>query len=176
LSVYGRSKLEGEAAVQAANPRHIILRTAWVYSAMGRNFVKTILEQAKARERLRVVADQRANPTYAPHLVDAIVSLAMQLKSRNAAEDRWGVYHAAGTGGATWWDLAAEALRRSAELGGPAIPVDPIKAADYPTASPRPMNTELDCSKLEQAFGLRLPRWQDGVAECVGRLLAPQET
>jgi dTDP-4-dehydrorhamnose reductase len=176
LSIYGRSKLEGETAVQAANPMHIILRTAWVYSAVGRNFVKTILEQAKSHDRLRIVDDQHGNPTYAPHLVDALISIAVRMKGQDVSDHRWGIYHAAGSGGATWWDLAGEALRRSAALGGPAVPVDPITTAEYPTASPRPMNSELDCTKLEQTFGLRLPRWQDGVAECVGRLLAPQAT
>jgi dTDP-4-dehydrorhamnose reductase len=176
LSIYGRSKLEGETAVQAANPMHIILRTAWVYSAVGRNFVKTILEQAQSRRHLRVVNDQRGNPTYAPHLVDAIIAVAVQLKGRDTADPRWGIYHATGTGGATWWDLASEALRKSAELKGPAATVDAIATADYPTTSQRPMNSELDCSKLEQAFGLRLPPWQEGVAACVERLLMPQDS
>ncbi len=176
LSVYGRSKLEGEAAVQEANPMHIILRTAWVYSAMGRNFVKTILDQAQSRARLRIVDDQRGSPTYAPHLVDAIIAIALQMKGRDVADQRWGVYHAAGSGGATWWELASEVMRKAAELEGPSAAVDAITTADYPLASARPTNSELDCTKLEQAFGLRLPPWQDGVAACVGRLLAPQET
>jgi dTDP-4-dehydrorhamnose reductase len=143
---------------------------------MGRNFVKSILDQAQAHKPLRVVDDQRGNPTYAPHLVDAIISIALQMKRQDASDGRWGIYHAAGSGGASWWELASEALRKSAELKGPSAPIDAITTADYPTASPRPMNSELDCTRLEQAFGLRLPPWQDGVAECVGRLLAPQET
>lgn len=175
-SVYGRSKLEGEDAVREANPMHVILRTSWVYSAVGRNFIKTILEQARTRERLSVVADQRGNPTYAPHLVDAIFTLAGRMKGGKPDDPRWGVYHAAGSGSASWCELAGEALRASAVLHGPAVPIDPISAADYPTATKRPINSELDCTKLEHTFGIRLPPWQDGVAACIGRLLAPQET
>jgi dTDP-4-dehydrorhamnose reductase len=175
-SVYGRSKLEGEDAVREANPMHVILRTAWVFSAVGRNFIKTILEQARTRERLSIVADQRGNPTYAPHLVDAIFTLAGRVKGTTRDDPRWGIYHAAGSGTATWWELAGETLRNSAALHGPAVPIDPISAADYPTATRRPVNSELDCTKLERTFGIRLPPWQEGVAACVGRLLAPQET
>ena len=178
-TVFGRSKLEGEAAVIAANPRHVILRTSWVFSPTGRNFVKTMLAQADEQERVRVVADQRGNPTYAPHLVDAILELARQLSARKSADDRdddpasgpWGIYHAAGTGATTWAGLAAEVFRASAALGGPAAAVEPIASADYPTRARRLPNAELDCSKLERTFGLRLPAWQDGVAECVRRLL-----
>jgi dTDP-4-dehydrorhamnose reductase len=174
--VYGRSKLEGEVAVRDANPMHVILRTAWVFSATGRNFVKTILERARLGERLRVVDDRRGNPTYAPHLVDAVIAIALQMKGKADADGRWGVYHAAGTGAATWHALAAEVLRRSAARHGPAVPIEAIASTEHPTAAPRPENSELDCTKLERAFGVRLPPWQDGVAACVDRLLALEQT
>ena len=108
VTVFGRSKLEGETSVRAANPKHVILRTAWVYSPSGRNFVKTMLEQAGVRDRVRVVDDQRGSPTYAPHLVAAILDVARQLSGRKSAEGPWGVYHAAGTGTTTWRGVAAE--------------------------------------------------------------------
>lgn len=174
-TVFGRSKLEGEAALAAANPRHVILRTAWVFSPSGRNFVKTMLAQAAEHDSVRVVDDQRGSPTYAPHLVAAILELARQLSGKKAGEGSadgpWGVYHAAGTGTTTWRGFAEEVFRRSAALGGPAAEVWPIKSADYPTPAQRPANSQLDCAKLERTFGLRLPAWQEGVAECVERLV-----
>ena len=170
-TVYGRSKLEGEAAVRQANPKHVVLRTSWVFSPTGRNFVKTMLTQAAEQSRVRVVEDQRGSPTYAPHLVAAILELARQLSARKGADGPWGVYHAAGTGTTTWLGLAEEVFRRSAAIGGPTAAVDAIGSADYPTPAARPANSQLDCGKLERTFGLRLPAWQDGVAECVERLV-----
>jgi dTDP-4-dehydrorhamnose reductase len=170
-TVFGRSKLEGEAVVRSANPRHVILRTAWIYSPTGRNFVKSMLEQAASRDRVRVVDDQRGSPTYAPHLVAAILDVARQLSGRKGADGPWGIYNAAGTGTTTWRSFAEEVFRRSAALGGPVAEVEPIASADYPTPAPRPANSQLDCSKLERTFGLRLPAWQEGVAECVERLV-----
>jgi dTDP-4-dehydrorhamnose reductase len=178
-TVFGRSKLEGEIAVREANPRHVILRTSWIFSPTGRNFVKTMLAQAAERKCVRVVDDQRGSPTYAPHLVAAILELARQLSARkgekasaNGPQDGpWGVYHAAGTGTTTWRGLAEEVFRRSQALGGPVAEVEPIRSVDYPTPAQRPMNSQLNCAKLERTFGLRLPTWQEGVRECVERLL-----
>lgn len=172
-SVYGRSKLDGELAVQAANPKHIILRTAWVFSPAGRNFVKTMLRLAGERDRLRVVGDQHGSPTYAPHLAAAILEIAKQLTTSAGDGNRWGVYHAAGTGTASWYDVACEVFRQSAALNGPSVPVDAITTDDYPTAATRPANSRLDCSKLDRAFGVTLPAWTSGVEACVGRLLGP---
>jgi dTDP-4-dehydrorhamnose reductase len=171
VTVFGRSKLEGEHAVAEANPRHVILRTSWVFSPSGRNFVKTMLARAAEGERVRVVDDQHGNPTYAQHLVGAILELARQLSGKKADEGPWGIYHAAGTGAATWRELAEEIFRQSAARGGPSAAVEPISSADYPTPAQRPANSRLDCNKLECTFGLRLPAWQQGVSECVERLL-----
>ncbi len=170
-TVYGHSKLEGEDAVRAANPKHVILRTAWVFSPSGRNFVKTMLNRAAERERVSVVNDQRGSPTYAPHLVDAILDLARKLNTDEDGQAPWGVYHAAGAGTTTWCEMAEEVFRCSAALGGPTAAVDPIASTDYPTPAQRPANSQLDCSKLKRAFGIRLPAWQAGVAECVERLV-----
>jgi dTDP-4-dehydrorhamnose reductase len=170
-TVFGRSKLDGEQAVREANPKHLILRTAWVFSPSGRNFVKSMLGQAAEQPRVRVVDDQHGSPTYAPHLVSAILELARQLSAARTEENAWGVYHAAGTGTTTWRGFAEEVFRRSAAMGGPTAAVDPIASADYPTPAQRPANSQLDCGKLERTFGLRLPDWQVGVGECVERLL-----
>lgn len=170
-TVYGRTKSAGEAAVQAANPKHIIVRTAWLYSEYGRNFVKTILRAARAGQPLRVVADQYGSPTYAPHLVDAILSIAARVTKPDAPDTPpWGIYHAAGTGRASWYDIAREALANTTDLKSSAAAVEAITSAEYPTPTPRPAHSELDCTKLEREFGLRLPVWTDGLAQCVARL------
>ncbi len=168
LGVYGQSKLAGERAVIAANPRHIVLRTAWVYSPFGHNFVRTMLRLAETRDELGVVADQTGNPTYAPQLAAAIFDIAAAL--RRDRERRWGIYHAAGTGDATWYDFASEIFARSAEHGGRRPRLRAITTADYPTPAPRPANSRLDCRKLAQAFGITLPHWRDGVRDCIDRL------
>ena len=170
-TVYGQTKLKGEAAVQAANPKHIILRTAWVFSPFGRNFVKTILQQAHDGAALRVVADQFGSPTYAPHLVDVILAIAARIARKDAAaEIPWGIYHAAGSGRASWYDVARQALLCTDDVKHLADRIEPIGAAQYPTTTLRPAHSELNCAKLEKAFGLKLPAWQDGVAQCVARL------
>jgi dTDP-4-dehydrorhamnose reductase len=166
MGVYGRSKLKGEAAVAAANARHVILRTAWVYGAHGHNFLKTMLRLARERPELRVVADQRGNPTYAPHLADAILAIAAKIGSGKL----WGIYHATATGETTWHGFASAIIAAAKPLGVPQVPVRPITTADYPTPARRPANSCLDCGKLERAFGLRLPSWQQGLAECLGEL------
>lgn len=168
-TVYGQSKLAGELAVQEVNPKHVILRTAWMYSPFGRNFVKTMLERLREGGPLRVVGDQRGSPTYVPHLAEAALAIARRLA---AGEDGlWGVYHAAGGGAATWYDMAAEIMRHPALPGGQEARLEAIGSDAYPARAPRPANARLDCGKLERTFGLKLPPWRDGVAECVRRLL-----
>ena len=170
-SVYGRTKLDGERAVAAANPKHIILRTAWVYSPFGKNFVKTILNNAAKGNPLRVVEDQIGSPTYAPHLVEAILAIAEQITGPAAKTDAWGVYHAAGQGAASWYDVAQEILAQSKTVGGPQTALSAIGSDGYPTRAVRPKNSILDCTKMKRVFGAELPPWQTGVALCVKRLL-----
>jgi len=172
-TIYGQSKLAGEAEVQKANPKHIILRTEWIHSPFGRCFVSNILQRAQLGMPLKVVNDQYGNPTYAPHLVDAILAVAASLTSRPADAIPWGIYHAAGTGTATWYDVAREALIKAEQLTGLSFSLDAISSAEYLTRSHRSSNSQLDCSKLKQTFGVELPAWQEGAQECVGRLLAP---
>jgi dTDP-4-dehydrorhamnose reductase len=165
------------------------LRTSWVYSPFGRNFVSVMLEKARAGEKLRVVDDQFGSPTYAPHLVEVILGVARRLAAGGDCDKLWGVYHAAGsegTGGreasaeasgaelscaVSWRCLAEEIFRQSAARGGPIADVKAITSKDYPTRAPRPASAQLDCSKLYSVFGLRLPPWREGVADCVRRLL-----
>lgn len=170
VGVYGHSKLAGEAAVRDANPKHLILRTAWVFSPTGHNFVKTMLDLAATRDRLNVVDDQFGNPTYAPHLATAILKLAGQLGA-DPQQVSWGTYHLAGTGTTTWCGLAREVFQCSAAIGGPAAEVSPISTEDYPTPAQRPANSQLDCGKIQSAFGIEMPNWQMGVEDCVTQLV-----
>ncbi len=170
-TVYGRSKLEGEHAVIEANPQHVIIRTGWVFSATGRNFATKILGAATAGEVLRVVSDQRGNPTFAPHLASAILDVAHQITSRRTIDGAWGTYHAAGAGITSWHRFACEILEKASKLGRASAPVEPIATAAYPTPAPRPLNSALDCAKFDRAFGLALPTWQEGADACVQEIL-----
>lgn len=170
-SVYGRSKLAGERAVAAANPRHVILRTSWIYSPYGTNFVKTLLRRATEEAEVDVVDDLFGCPTYAPHLAAAILTIA-SLVSKNREAARWGTYHAAGSGSASWFDVARTALAVSRSLGGPFAEVRATVTAPGATKVPRLANGRLDCTLLQDAFGIRLPPWQEGVTDCVRELLA----
>lgn len=168
-NVYGRSKAEGEAAVRAANPQHLILRTAWVYSATGNNFVRTMLRLAADRPSLNVVDDQVGSPTYAPDLAAVVLELAEH--AAGGERTVWGTYHAAGSGAVSWCGLAREVFRVSQSLGGPSAVVAAISTSGYPTPARRPANSRLDGSRLADVFGLRLPAWELSVAACVERLL-----
>lgn len=171
-TVYGRSKLAGEERVAAANPRHLILRTSWVYSAFGSNFVKTMLRLAGERTELRVVADQYGNPTHAGDLASAILQAASQLARKGADGDVWGLYHVAGQGHTTWHGFAQAIVAAAVRYGGKQIPVRAIGTADFPTPAQRPANSRLNCDKFTKVFGLRLPPWTDGVDRCVRQLCA----
>jgi dTDP-4-dehydrorhamnose reductase len=165
--VYGASKLAGEHAVAAACSRAIILRTSWVYSPVGRNFVRTMLSVGQKNPTLRVVADQHGCPTSAPDLAEAIVGIAEQL-AEGGWQDRYGgIFHAAGSGATTWHGLAAATFAAAARHGMTPPVVEPITTDQWPTKAKRPANSRLDCEKLYRMFGLRLPPWQDGLARTV---------
>lgn len=170
VGAYGRSKFAGETAVVAANPRHVILRTAWVFGAHGHNFLKTIVRLTRERPELRVVADQHGNPTYAPHLAQTILAIAAQLTEGRRGV--WGIFHAAGNGATTWHGFATAIVSAAARLGAPQVPLLPIATDAYPTPVRRPPNSRLDCAKLARVYGLRLPTWQQGLDECIARLAA----
>ncbi len=171
INAYGRSKLAGEAAVTAAGPRHLILRTSWIYSPFGTNFVRTMLRLGAERQKLGVVDDQLGCPTYAPHLADAILAIAAQVDGAAASDPRWGIYHAAGSGETSWCGFAREIFRGTAARGLPTPAVDALTTADYPTPARRPANSRLDCGKLAGTFGVGLPDWKDGTRDCLERLL-----
>jgi len=172
--IYGASKLAGERAVLAAHANSALLRTAWVYSPFGSNFVKTMLRLAESRDEISVVADQRGNPTSALDIADAIFTVAANLIAGDRANQR-GVFHMTGSGDASWSEFAQAVFAASAEEGGTSARVNPITAAEYPTPARRPTNSRLDCEKLALAHGVRLPPWQASMKEVVERLLQPAE-
>ena len=168
-SVYGRTKLAGERAVAVANPRHVILRTAWVYSPFGKNFVKTMIRLAAGRDVVRVVADQYGNPTSALDIADGILAIAPQLLGEAPAE-RFGVFHLAGTGSTHWAGFAAAILKASAAAGGPSSRVEEITTADFPTKAKRPANSRLSTERLHKVLGWQGPDWRSSCDAVVRRL------
>lgn len=170
--VYGASKLAGEEAVLAAHAGNsAILRTAWVYSPFGANFVKTMLRLAEARDTLGVVGDQRGNPTSALDIADGVLQVAENLAADSDPALR-GVFHMTAAGEASWAEFADAIFAASARHGGPAAQVKAITTADYPTPARRPANSRLDCGKLARTHGVALPAWRDALGPIVVRLLA----
>ncbi len=169
-SVYGASKLAGEAAVAQANPDHVILRTAWVYSPFGKNFVKSILRLAAERDSLAVVADQHGNPTSALDLADGIIHVTKQVLA-GASRERFGIFHLAGSGHASWFDVAEQVMDFSRRLDGPHVPVKRISSAEYPAKACRPLNSKLDCSKMETVYNWRAPDWRTSLEADVAEIL-----
>jgi len=176
LGVYGRSKLAGEEAVRNSLARHLILRTAWVYSPFAGNFAKTMLRLAHDRDELKVVDDQHGTPSYAPHLAQAIISMVTRLNNEQDTDRFWGTYHMTAGGETTWCAFAHEIFARSSEFGGPSARAIPIPTKDYPTPAQRPANSVLDCGKLAEQFNIRLPDWREGVSECIERLLKEEKS
>jgi len=173
--VYGASKLAGEHAVLEENADSVVLRTAWVYSPFGSNFVKTMLRLAADRDEVAVVADQRGNPTNALDIADGIIAVARNLATSDDPELR-GVFHMAGSGDASWAELAEATFAASAARGGPSAAVRRIDAAEYPTAARRPENSRLDCGKLARVHGITLPDWHNALERVVSRLLQPADS
>lgn len=167
---YGRSKLAGESAVARAAPDHVILRTAWVYSPFGTNFVRTMLRLGETRAEVGVVADQRGNPTAALDIADALIAVARNLVASPDPALR-GVFHMTGSGEAVWADVAEAVFAEAARHGRAPVRVNRIRTADYPTPARRPVNSRLDCSRLAGHHGITLPPWRQGVAATVARLL-----
>ena len=169
--VYGASKLAGEKAVLAAQPNAAALRTAWVYSPFGANFVKTMLRLAADRDEIGVVADQRGNPTSALDIADGVLAVTEVLVRSDHPKLR-GIFHMTAEGEASWAEFAEAIFAASAALGGPSAKVKAITTAQFPTPARRPANSRLDSTKLLQAYGIRLPAWQGSVRKVVSRLLA----
>lgn len=174
-SVYGRSKLEGEYAVAAANQRHIILRTAWVYSPFGNNFVRTMLRLSTQRDRLTVVDDQVGRPTFAPDIAAAILVIARKIYLSGWNEKFAGVTHIAGPDEVTWFDFARQIMRLSERTRRHSVTVEPISSRDYPSAAIRPANSRLCCDRLASVFNIRMPPLGRSLEECLGVLLGTQQ-
>jgi dTDP-4-dehydrorhamnose reductase len=165
INVYGASKLAGEEAVRDANPRHLILRTSWVYGPFQPNFVATMLRLATERDQIRVVADQTGSPTSSLHLASLVLATI-----EDGLAGTGDTFHVAGAGEGTWADLAREVMSISAEVGGPQAEIIPITTQQWPTPARRPRFSPLDCSRFEAHFGV-LPAWQEPVRVAVERLL-----
>jgi dTDP-4-dehydrorhamnose reductase len=168
---YGRSKLAGEKLVAERCEDSVILRTAWVYSPFGANFVRTMLRLNETRDEVGVVADQRGNPTSALDIADALIAVAARVKD-DASPKLRGVFHMTGSGEATWADFAEAVFREAAARGRRLTHIRRIATAEYPTPARRPANSRLDNGKLTRVYGFRLPDWRQSVAACCARLLS----
>ncbi|MCB1544029.1 MAG: dTDP-4-dehydrorhamnose reductase [Rhodoblastus sp.] len=168
---YGRSKLAGEQKIAALCANCAILRTAWVYSPFGANFVKTMLRLGETRFEIGVVADQLGNPTYAIDIADAVFTIARRLRT-DPSQNLRGIFHMTGAGEASWADFAECIFAEAAAWGRAPVAVKRITTADYPTPARRPANSRLDNSRLAQAFGITLPDWRQSTKICVARLLS----
>jgi dTDP-4-dehydrorhamnose reductase len=164
LNAYGASKLAGERAVAAGAPAHLILRTGWVYSREGENFVTKVLARARAGAPLAVVADQFGAPTWAASLAVATrAAVQTVLRAGSASSGLGGLYHLAAGGRCSWHEVAVEALR----ISGLPQPVAPVPAATYPGV-PRPRNSQLDSSRFARAFGTGIGHWREDLRRCLG--------
>jgi dTDP-4-dehydrorhamnose reductase len=172
LSVYGKSKLAGEDAVRQVCPRHLILRTSWLYGVHGTNFVKTMLRLGRERERLRVVDDQHGSPTFAGDLADVILALARRVRSRDWPDDGFGTFHCTGQGATTWCCFAREIFAAAAPTLGRQPEIEAISTNDYPTAARRPLRSVLDCGLIARVHGIALRPWRPALTETVHAMQA----
>ena len=172
LSVYGRTKLDGEAQIRASGCRHLILRTSWVYAARGGNFARTMLRLAGVKTELNVIDDQVGAPTGAELLADLT---ALMARAARAQPDLAGTYHAVAAGATSWHGYARlvieTARARGVALTLPPEALLPIPTSAYPTPAPRPLNSRLDTRKLRERFGVHLPDWESGVRRLLDEIL-----
>ncbi len=170
LGVYGESKWRGEVAIRRCHPKHLIIRTAWLYGEYGPNFVTTILRLARERDELRVVDDQHGSPTWTRDLAKAMVQLCERL-SQPHPSSLWGTYHVCSRGQTTWYRFA-RAILAAAQPYEPfaAQHVLPISTAEYPTPATRPANSVLNCDKIQSAWGITLRPWQTDNSVVCSRL------
>jgi dTDP-4-dehydrorhamnose reductase len=169
ISAYGRSKVAGEEAVRSRLKHHVILRTAWVYSEFGQNFLKTMLRLAETRDELRIVADQHGSPTSAREIAEAILHLApLLLRDQKLS----GTYHFTAEGFTTWHGFAGRVVEIAAPMTGRNPRVIPIQTADHPTPAKRPANSRLDCRLFVQTFGFTPRHWTESVDATTRTLVA----
>lgn len=172
LNVYGASKRAGEEAIIAEYGNHVIARTAWVYSAFGNNFVKTMLRLAEARDTISVVADQKGCPTSAVELASVLLKMAERLKADDEPLLR-GVFHVTGEGGGSWAEFAEAVFAGLKVRGGRPVKVMPIPASDFPLPAKRPADSRLNCDKLRRIYGLGLDPWRISLDACLDGLIKP---
>lgn len=173
LGVYGASKLGGELAVRTSGARHAIVRTAWVVSAHGSNFVKTMLRVAESRDRLTVVDDQRGSPTSAADLAQALMTIALRLA--NDADAPTGTFHFSNAGDISWADFAVEIFRQSAQRGGPSAEVTRIPSSEYPTPARRPANSLLSHDAIHDAYGITPRDWREALSNILDELIGAEQ-
>ncbi len=176
-SVYGKTKLAGDEAINASGCKHLILRTSWVYGVHGANFVQTVLRLARERSELRIVADQFGAPTWAHLLANSTALILQRWQHQNFDSSLSGVYHLTAGGRTNWHQYAEEIVRLARQydeaLNQKPLTIQPIATHEYPLPAKRPANSVLSTDKIKQAFNLRLPEWQDDLAECVRLLYTP---
>jgi dTDP-4-dehydrorhamnose reductase len=171
VGVYGASKLDGERRLHAAQPRSVTLRTAWVCSAHGNNFIKTMLRLGRERPEVRVVADQHGAPTFADDLADAAIRLLPRLVAAEDGDPCFGVFHLSGQPFTTWHGFAAEIFAGAAARGQAPPKLTAITTADYPTRAIRPANSRLDCSRAAAVLGIPAADWRIGLGRCLDLLM-----
>lgn len=169
LGVYGASKLGGELAVRTSGARHAIVRTAWVVSAHGHNFVRTMLRLAESRDSLSVVDDQHGSPTSAADLANALMTVALKLIDDEGSPS--GTFHFSNAGAVSWAGFATEIFRQSAARGGPVADIVPIPGRDYPTPAARPANSRLSHNAIRTAYGISPRTWQAALGEILDELI-----
>ncbi|WPU95823.1 dTDP-4-dehydrorhamnose reductase [Mucilaginibacter sabulilitoris] len=160
ISVYGLTKLEGEQDIVDILPRHYILRTSWLYSEYGNNFVKTMLKLGADREELKIIADQIGSPTYGIDLAAAILDII------TSDSERFGIYHYSNEGVTSWYDFAKGIF----DLVGSKVKVYPIRTSEYPTKATRPAFSVMDKAKIKSTFNIQIPYWRDSLIVCLERL------
>jgi len=170
IGAYGKTKLAGEESLAASGATYAIVRTAWVYSPFGNNFVKTMLRLAESRDALNVVNDQHGNPTSALDIANALLAVADQWQAE-PGHGANALYHFGGTGTTNWADFARAIFAASETHGGPTCEVTGIPGSHYPTKAARPANSRLDTSKFSETFGHSAPPWQESLMATVARLL-----
>ncbi|WP_171970735.1 dTDP-4-dehydrorhamnose reductase [Pseudomonas versuta] len=165
LGVYGKSKLAGERAIAATGAEHLILRTSWVYSTHGKNFLLTMQRLLQERPELRVVADQVGAPTWAGTIARSTRLLIERWQAAEAGA--WGVYHLTAQGETSWFGFTQAIAEHLSAQGKPCATLEPIPASAYPTPAARPQNSRLDCSRLEREWQVVQPAWQNALRECL---------
>ncbi|MDB5111982.1 MAG: rmlD [Mucilaginibacter sp.] len=160
ISVYGQTKLDGERVVEELLTRYFIIRTGWLYSEYGNNFVKTMLKLGAERDELKIIADQVGTPTYAIDLAACILQII------NSGSTAYGIYHYSNEGVTSWYDFAKAIF----DISGTSVKAIPIKTAEYVTRATRPAYSVMDKSKIKKQFGMEIPYWRDSLKICINKL------